>query len=226
MGINDTFLKSDGTRNAVNGGYQQIAVQLWMTDTGIQPLLGIRTVSDFLCRWCLTQNLMGGLVQQISTTETYQEHLQERVTDEHTHDNSCNGQQVLLDGQGLCPACKHADHHIRQHGKDIAEILEHITKACQSYAVKDVPPAIIVYCLWLILIVLLIALLSDIWLIIDNRLLWGRSRCRLDLFLRFDRFLCFLFQPCKVSSVSILHAWGYNHRNVIVPVFCGWDVAL
>ena len=83
MGINDTFLKGDGTRNAVNGGYQQIAVQLWMTDTGIQPLLGIRTVSDFLCRWCLTQNLLGGLVQQIGTTETYQEHLQERVADEH-----------------------------------------------------------------------------------------------------------------------------------------------
>ena len=48
MGINDTFLKGDGTRNTVNGGYQQIAVKLWMTDAGIQTLLGIRTVSDFL----------------------------------------------------------------------------------------------------------------------------------------------------------------------------------
>ena len=190
-----------------------------MADSGIQTLVCIRTVSDFLGGWCLAQNLMGGLVQQVCATKTDKEHLQQRIADEHTHDNGCNGKQVLLDGQGFCLASKHADHHVRQHGKDITKILEHITEACQSDAIKDVPPAIIVYCLWLILIVLLIALLSDIWLIIDNRLLWGRSSCRLDLFLRLDRFLCFLFQPCKVSSVSILHAWGYNHRNVIVPVF-------
>ena len=162
---------------------------------------------------------MTSLVQKVESSHTDENHLQNGIPDKHTHDNGCDGKQVLLDGQGFCLASKHADHHVRQHGKDIAEILEHITKACQSYAVKDVPPAIIVYCLWLILIVLLIALLSDRWLIIDNRLLWGRSSCRLDLFLRLDRFLCFLFQPCKVSSVSILHAWGYNHRNVIVPVF-------
>ena len=84
---------------------------------------------------------MTGLVQQVRSSEAYQGHLKQRISDEESSHDAGDRHQVVPDSQALRLAGEHPEKDVWQHRKDIPGIAADVADTVQSEACQEALPA-------------------------------------------------------------------------------------